>query len=213
MSRTEEEQLALIQDWWTRNGKPLLTGGVLALALVFGWQYWKHYQADQAQAASQVYQQLLDSTFTPSGAPDLAKLTEHAGKLKSDYAGSAYAQYGSLLVAKVAVDAGKLEDAAVELRGVLDKPANPSVGELARQRLARVLAAQGQAEAALELLAGEGVKAFAGSREELRGDLLVRLGRNDEARQAYEKAKSALPEDAALGALQMKLDDLAKGDA
>jgi predicted negative regulator of RcsB-dependent stress response len=37
-SQTEEEQLAAIKDWWQRNGKPLLTGGVLALAGVFGWQ-------------------------------------------------------------------------------------------------------------------------------------------------------------------------------
>ena len=45
------------------------------------------------------------------------------------------------------------------------------------------------------------------------GDLLLQLKRNDDARVAYEKAKAALPEDAAVGALQMKLDDLAKGDA
>ena len=34
---TEEEQIAQIKDWWQRNGKPLLTGGVLALAVVIGW--------------------------------------------------------------------------------------------------------------------------------------------------------------------------------
>ena len=27
-SRTEEEELAMIRDWWARNGKPLLTGSV-----------------------------------------------------------------------------------------------------------------------------------------------------------------------------------------
>mgnify|MGYP006893684176 CR=1 FL=1 len=29
--QTEDEQIAQIKDWWDRNGKPLLAGGVLAL--------------------------------------------------------------------------------------------------------------------------------------------------------------------------------------
>ncbi|PAU65112.1 GTP-binding protein [Pseudomonas sp. PIC25] len=212
-SRTEEEQLALIKEWWQRNGMPLLTGGALALVAVFGWQGWQKYQTNQAQGASMLYQQLLETALTPSGQPDAGKVSELAGKLKSDYAGTQYAQYGSLFVAKVAVEAGKLDDAAAELRAIVDKPADATLGELARQRLARVLAAQGKAEEALKLLEGDADKAYLASREEVRGDLLVQLGRTDEAHAAYEKAKAALSDDAAVGSLQMKLDDLAKGDA
>ncbi|WP_277051861.1 YfgM family protein [Zestomonas thermotolerans] len=213
MSRTEEEQLALIQDWWKRNGKPLLTGGVLALAAVFGWEAWQKYQTNQAQAASALYQQLLETTLGASDKPDVAKVSELAGKLKSDYGNTAYAQYASLFVAKVAVEAGKLDDAAAELQPVVAKPVNETLGELARQRLARVLSAQDKTEEALKLLDGQGPAAFQASRLELRGDLLAKLGRSDEARVAYEQAKAAMAEDAAVGALQMKLDDLAKGDA
>ena len=75
------------------------------------------------------------------------------------------------------------------------------------------LAAQNKAEDALKLLDAKVAPAFAASREELKGDLLVQLGRADDAHAAYEKAKAALSEDAAVGGLQMKLDDLAKGDA
>ncbi|GLZ85812.1 hypothetical protein Pres01_18630 [Metapseudomonas resinovorans] len=211
--QTEEEQIAQFRDWWQRNGKPMLTGGALALAVVFGWQAWQKYESNQAQGASIVYQQLLETALNPSGTPDSAKVAELAGKLKSDFGGTHYAQYGSLFVAKVAVEAGKLDDAAAELKSVLDKPADATLGELARQRLARVLAAQNKADEALKLLDGDADKAFAASREELKGDLLVQLGRTDDAHAAYLKAKAALPEDAAVGGLQMKLDDLAKGDA
>ena len=211
--QTEEEQIAQIKDWWQRNGKPLLTGSVLALAVVIGWQGWQNYQAGQAQGASALYQQLLESSLPQAGQVDPAKVSELAEKLKSEYAGTHYAQYGSLFVAKVAVEAGKLDDAATELKAVLDKPVDANLGELARQRLARVLAAQGKLEEGLKLLEGDADQVYLASREELKGDLLVQMGKADEARAAYEKAKAALAEDAAVGGLQMKLDDLAKGDA
>lgn len=213
MSMTEDEQIAQMKEWWQRNGKPLLTGGVLALALVVGWQAWKQYEVKQAQGASVVYQQLLETSLTREGQPDTAKVTELAGKLKTEFSGTHYAQYASLFVAKVAVESGKLDDAAAELKPLIDKPADQAIGELARQRLARVLAAQDKAEEGLKLLDGEADEAWKASREELKGDLLVQLGRTDDAHAAYEKAKSSLADDAAIGGLQMKLDDLAKGDA
>lgn len=212
-TRSEDEELAAIKDLWQRNGKPLVTGGALALAVVFGWQAWQKYQTNQSQGASIVYQQLLETALNPSGKPDAGKVAELANKLKSDFGGTHYAQYGSLFVAKVAVESGKLDDAAAELKAIVDKPADPTLGELARQRLARVLAAQGKVDDALKLLEGDATKAFLASREELKGDLLVQLGRADDAHAAYEKAKAALSDDAAVGGLQMKLDDLAKGDA
>jgi predicted negative regulator of RcsB-dependent stress response len=213
VSSTDDEQLVAVKDWWQRNGKPLVTGGLLALIVVLGWQAWQKYQTNQSQGASALYQQLLETALTPSGQADAGRVAEIAGKLKSDFGGTPYAQYGSLFVAKVAVDTGKLDDAAAELKSVADKPANPTLGEIARQRLARVLAAQNKPEDALKLLDGQADKAFLASREELRGDLLVQLGRTDDAHAAYQKAKAALSDEAAVGGLQMKLDDLAKGDA
>lgn len=213
MSGTEDDELAGMKDWWQRNGKPLVTGAVLALIVVLGWQAWQRYQTNQSQGASILYQQLLETALTPSGQADTTQVAQIAGKLKSEFGGTTYAQFGSLFVAKVAVDNGKLDDAVAELKSVADKPATATLGEIARQRLARVLAAQNKGEEALKLLAGDADKAFLASREELKGDLLVQLGRTDEAHAAYQKAKSALSEEAAVGGLQMKLDDLAKGDA
>ena len=211
-SGTEEEQLAQIKDWWQRNGKPLVLGAVLALVLVFGWQFWQKHQLTQAQNASVIYQQLLGAALE-AGEADAAEVSRLGNQLKKDFAGTHYAQYGSLFVAKVAVESGRLDEAANELRSIVDKPADETLDELARQRLARVLAAQGKAEEAIKLLDGKVDQAFAASREELKGDLLVQLGRHDEAHAAYTKAKESLSQDAAIGGLQMKLDDLARGEA
>ncbi|MCH2339845.1 YfgM family protein [Pseudomonas sp. NPDC047963] len=211
-SGTEEEQLAQIKEWWQQNGKPLLFGGALALVLVFGWQFWQKHQLNQAQNSSTVYQQLLNAALEEGGA-DTAEVSRLGNLLQKEFAGSHYAQYGSLFVAKVAVESGRLDEAATELQAVLDKPADKTLEELARQRMARVLAAQDKAEDGLALLDGEAVDAFAASREELRGDLLVQLQRPEEAHAAYSKAKELLSQDAAIGGLQLKLDDLARGEA
>ncbi|MBX9757088.1 MAG: YfgM family protein [Pseudomonadaceae bacterium] len=212
-SRTEEEELAVIRDWWQRNGKPLLTGGALALIAVFGWNGWQKHQLSEAQGASVLYQQLLETSLVANAQPDASKVADLAGKLKAQYPGTHYAQFGSLLLAKVAVESGKLDDANSELKSVLDKPVDATLAELARQRLARVLAVQGKAEEALALLVGDADQAYVASREELKGDLLAKLERSDEALAAYQKAKAALSSDAAVGGLQIKIDDLAKGDA
>nr|WP_272888935.1 tetratricopeptide repeat protein [Stutzerimonas stutzeri] len=204
--------MAQIKEWWQRNGKPLLMGGALALVLVFGWQFWQKHQLNQAQSASTIYQQLLNAALEEGNA-DTAEVSRLGNLLQKEFAGSHYAQYGSLFVAKVAVESGRLDEAATELQAVLDKPADKTLEELARQRLARILAAQDKAEEGLALLEGDAVEAFAASREELRGDLLVKLERPDEAHAAYSKAKELLSQDAAIGGLQLKLDDLARGEA
>ena len=211
---TDDEQIAQIKDWWQRNGKPLLTGGIVALAIVFGWQAWQNHKANHAFGASAVYQQLLDVALAPSGELDKAALAELTTKLKTEYGSTAYAQYASLFLAKVAVEQDQLADAASELKAVMDKPFDDVMGEIARQRLARVLSAQGETEQALKLLeAGKVVSQFVAQREEIKGDLLVKLGRTDEAREAYRKAKAAMSDEASQGVVEMKLNDLAKGDA
>jgi len=210
---TEEEQIALIKEWWQRNGKPLLAGGALALVIVFGWQAWQKHQVTQAQTASAIYQQLMEAALVPSEQVDAQKVAQLLTQLKAVNNDNAYAQYGRLLAVKVAVDNNQLDDAALALQEILDKPANDTLEELARQRLARVLLAQEQAEKALAILEGKALPAFQATRDELRGDTLVILKRPAEAKAAYLQAKQALAADAAAGSLLMKLDDLSEKDA
>ncbi len=210
---TEEEQIALIKEWWQRNGKPLLMGGALALVIVFGWQAWQKHQANQAHSSSVLYQQLLEAALVPSEEVDAQQVAKLLAEIKKVKADNAYAQYAGLLAVKVAVDTNQFDDAVLELNAILAKPANDTLQELARQRLARVLLAQHQAEQALQLLDAKVQPAFVATREELRGDALVVLERPAEAKVAYLNAQKALSPDAAAGSLLMKLDDLSDKDA
>lgn len=209
---SDDEQRALLREWWQRNGKPLVVGGSLAVAIVFGWQGWQKHQANQGQQLSLVFQQLLEQSFEPSD-DALPQVMQQLKQLESIKPQHAYTQYGRLAAARLAVEHQQLQEAAAQLNAVLEKPASATLKELATQRLARVLAAQDDAEQALSLLQGAALSEFQAARDELRGDLLVMLGREAEAREAYQQAQANSADNAAIGGLIMKLDDLSQKDA
>ncbi len=206
---SEEEQIALIKDWWSRNGKPLMFGVILALALIFGWQTWQKQQHNRTQQMSAAYQQLLQAAFAEPQA-DLDEVAKLLKVLEETSADNSYTQYARLTLAKVALEHERFADAVEQLRMVVDKPASEILGELAVHRLARVLIIQGEQEQALALLEQPGLASYQPARDELRGDILLMLERPELALKAYRKAMGDATDSAML---QMKIDDLSQKDA
>ena len=54
--QTEEEQVEAIKAWWKENGKSVIGGAVLGLALVGGFKGWTEYSRVQAESASSYYE-------------------------------------------------------------------------------------------------------------------------------------------------------------
>ncbi len=196
---TDEEQIEALKRWWDENGTTIIVGIVLVVAVLFGTRYWDSSRLEMAEAASNVYIQLLDQVQSDSDlAVDDAELNSalslHA-QLKDEFSGSIYSRYSALMMARLYVQNGNLAGAAAELNWILD---NPKLGlfqsipeELAltaRGRLARVVLSQGDAQGALDLLSAVEAGAFAGNYAEIRGDAYTALGRIDDARQAYQQA-------------------------
>ncbi|MEH6564131.1 MAG: tetratricopeptide repeat protein [Halopseudomonas sp.] len=208
---TEEEQVEKLKDMWRRHGAPLLTGVAIALAGVFGWNAWTNYQDTQARNASTLYQSMLESVLASDSEASRARAAELAAQLREEYASTRYADFAALMQARLAVEAKDFPVAEQSLREVIDGSQDSALQEVARQRLARVLAQQERAEEALELFSApiEGAELRA-SREEIRGDLLLSLNRDDEAREAYKTAQEALEDASTRPQLQLKLDDLAE---
>lgn len=207
---TEEEQVEKIKELWKKHGVPLLTGVVIALAGVFGWQGWNNYQDNKAANASALYQTMLESVLADGGTEDRARGAGLAEQIREEYSGTRYAQFAALMQARLAVEAEDLPAAEELLNEIVGDAGDPVLEEVARQRLARVLAAQDRAEEALEVLTGDVTGALLASREEIRGDLLLDLGRENDARTAYQAALAALEDPQARPQLQLKLDDLAE---
>lgn len=189
--RTEEEQVEALKGWWKENGQSIMIGAVLALGLGFGWQGWQQHQTQQGEAASLTYQRMLESLSqeeTVGAAPG----RELAKQLKEDHRGTTYAQFAALHLARLAVNAGQPAEAEQELRWVLSMAdAGTEIHQIAQLRLARVLAASGDSEAALGILQGA-QSGFVASYAMARGDILLGLGREDEALIAYQSAEASM---------------------
>ncbi len=189
---TEEEQIEALRRWWDENGRSIILAIVVALSAGFGWQAWKSYNQESIESASNIYQALLQNMNVDDSTPDQEAATSRlAVQLKGEYAGSSYAQFAALHLASMAVSRGDLAKAESELRWVLSKAdKGGDIAQITELRLARVVAAAGRADQALEILQRAGTVAYAASYAMARGDVLLQLQRNDEARDAYADARA-----------------------
>jgi predicted negative regulator of RcsB-dependent stress response len=185
---------------------------VLALALIFGWRQWQAHRAGHHAEAAEQYAVLEAALATNDG----AKVDSAVNALEKDFTDTPYAALGAAARANVAVGQGKLDDAHKALQWAVDHSPTAALHSIYQLRLARVELAQNQAQQALGLIEAVPGNDYRATREELRGDALLKLGRQNDARSAYASALAALSANAAPGlrdALQMKLDNLAQAGA
>lgn len=203
--QTDQEQIEEIKKWWKDNGTSVLTGIILGLTLLFGWQGWHQYQATEAEHASDTYEMAIAALEQK----DKAKVAGASDELLSKYSNSPYAALLALHLAKADVDENKLESAQLRLQWVIDNAKLPEFVHTARLRLTRIMIAQQQFDKASKLASHSDQGTFKGAYAELRGDIAMLQGNKDAARTAYTEALAS--KDIANGVqslLQLKLDEL-----
>ncbi len=200
------EQSELVQKWLRENGLSIVVGIAIGLVGIFGWQQWRNHQARSESNAAQLYN--LAQVSLAANHPDTA--SQITDQLMKDYEKSPYAVFAATDRAKQQVQAKQLDKAEASLDWAVAHAADPALKSLTELRKAQVELARDNGKAALATLDAIQANTFQGMAQELRGDVLVNLGRADDARKAYQAALSALKEQAPQrGVLQMKLDDLA----
>lgn len=215
---SDEEQVEALKKWWNENGSSLLMGVGFVLIVLFGARQWQSSQSATSGAASDLYQQIAqlavaNVTQTVSD-DDLLAAQAVYNTLKTEYDSSIYTRYAALAIAKFQAEKNQLDQAAAELQWILD---NPSLGLMkkpdqelfmvARLRLARIRLAQGDAQAALDLLRAVEPGEFLVSHAEIEGDALLQQGDREGAKAAYQRALAANT-DGNPALLRLKLQDL-----
>lgn len=213
--RTDEETVEAIKDWWKKNGTSLLIGVAAALAIVFGWQAWQQQQVDYRTEAASQFASLINA-YTDESQENRAETVEFvATNLLDEYSDSAYAVYGSLILAKQQMMDQDNAEAAISTLEWANS--NTDQGKplalIIRSRLARAQFDIEDYDAALSTIDGAtSANSFDAIFAELRGDILLAQGNSDGAREAYLKAREHSGVERS-GILELKLADLGVGEA
>jgi len=181
---TEHEQVEALKKWWNEYGTAIIVGLIVGLGLVIGVRYWFQYKQTHALAASDAYNSFVEA----AGKKDEALTKQLAENMLNKYKGTAYAALAAMQLAKRDVDANKLADAETRLRWAMDNPGHKTIALIARQRLAEVMIAENKLDAALSLLNEVKDPTFDPRFAALRGDILSKLGKVEQAREAYQLA-------------------------
>ena len=185
----EQEQLDRLKAFWKQFGN--IISGVLivvfgSIAAYNGYQWWQRDKAAQAAA-------MYDEVERTAKEGDPAKITRAFNDMKERYAGTTYAAQAGLLTAKTLYDKGQVNEAKAPLEWVAASAKDESYQAIAKLRLASILFESKGYEAALKLTEGL-PKEFDALAFDRRGDILLAMGKRDEAKAAFEKAYKGMEE-------------------
>ncbi|MFZ3087250.1 MAG: tetratricopeptide repeat protein [Methylotenera sp.] len=183
----EQEQLDELKAWWKTYGK-MISNAVLALLVGYAaYQGWKYYQTKQAVEASSEYQALQ-----VTDEKDLKAIQTKSAVIIDKYNATPYAGRAALFAAKANYQANDTKSAKAQLEWAIKNAKETSVSAIASLQLANILAEEKDYQAALKLLEAPHDAGFDGLFSDLKGDVLVGLGKNIEAKAAYEHALTKL---------------------
>jgi len=202
----EDDELEKVKAWWKENGKSIIFGVALGLAIIIGTNAWKSWKIRQAEQASTLYEQMLAEQ---GGNKDV--FIQAGERLIGQYAGTGYAGLAGLMLAKRAYDDGDVAGAVEKLEWVMANANMPSGRTIARIRLAALYIDSGDNDKAAALLAvsNDEKSGFESYFAELEGDIKRASGDEQGARERYTVALKELAQGSPYEKmLQMKRDDV-----
>lgn len=181
---TEDEQIELIKKWWQRYGN-IITFALSIVLLCFGaHRYYQWHHNKISQQASGIYEKMM-SEFSSQ---NTKAVRSFANELTTHYKQSIYSDCAHITLAKMYVSKNKYKEARNELQVVAENSTMDALKQIAKIRLARLLAEDKSYANALKELSVVEDKTYLPLVNELKGDIYAAKGQYPEAISAYRLA-------------------------
>ncbi len=184
----DDERLEQIKNWWKEFRWTVIGGLGVGVIAVGGWTGWVGHTQSQQEAASELFQQLSVAVVDA----DVEVAQQAHDDLLAEYSRTAYADQARLLMARAHYEAGAVDNARTLLETAISQSSDPSTVHAARIRLAQLLIAETQFQAALDVLGSSATGQFESYYQELKGDAYRALNRYAEATEAYQASIDSL---------------------
>lgn len=181
---TEEEQLESIKKWWKRHGNVVMLIVSVILFAVAGYRYFMWHQDKLTQQASVAYEQMMVALSNQN----VKAVKSYANELIQDHSSTVYADVAHMTLAKFYASKNKLDQAQAELRVVAEHGKMLPLKQVAKIRLARILAAEKSYTKALDELSRVVDATYLPVINELKGDIYGATGQYQEAMSSYKQA-------------------------
>ena len=185
---TDEEQVDRLKKLWKDYGLTVVAALVIGIGAIVGWDYYKVYDANKAQAAADVYNSYLEASAL--GEPTAIFIEE----LESEFGSSVYFAFTLLREAKSAMDAGNFPDAHESLSKAYDVTEGTPIADLVALRKAKVEFELGEHDTVLATLQAIETSGYRWQALMMKGDVHFQADDLDSARDAYQSAKEHLPD-------------------
>ena len=210
LNLVEDDEQEKARKWWKENRAPIISGVVLGLSIIIGFNWWDTYKTSRGEAASVLYQEMIQNDA------DSNKVAVTASKVGQqiidEYADTAYSGKAALILARIAYDNKDIDGAREKLNWAIENSKQFETLHTARLRLATILMVEKNFEEALDLLSVENMQGFESHYYEMRGDIYLSLEQPGKARDAYRAAIDGLsPGSMYEPVLKMKLDAISTG--
>ncbi len=204
--QSEKEQLEEMRAWWSENGRFVITGVVLGVAIIVGWNQWQSSIETAQIEASNLFEEVM--VAVGGGDSEVAEFA--AENLFVNYDQTVYPDQARLALARLYMDKGRDQDAVDILSELIVAGHESEIQLVGRLRLAKVKLYQNKPDEVVDLLKDRSESAFAARYNEVLGDAYTAQGNFAEAQTAY---LAALTENPALQTIdntlvQLKLNDL-----
>lgn len=181
---TEDEQLEAIKKWWKHYGTLVTVFLSLVFLCIAGYRYYNWHQEKRTQQASSAYEQMMVAFSNH----DIKSVRAYANELINGYSKTVYADVAHMTLAKIYVEKNKLEQAKSELAFVAANSKMPSLKQVAKIRVARILALGKEYTQALNELSSIADATYTPVINELKGDIYGAQGHYQNAINSYRLA-------------------------